>query len=1174
MLLLLTSYFSRLTWSIQPVVCLIRSIYYMYLKSISVKGFKSFAKKTELEFEPGITMIVGPNGSGKSNVTDAIQWVLGEQSPSALRGSAMQDVIFAGSLNHKALGLAEVTLALDNSNRTLDLDFSEVTITRRVLRSGENHYYINSSPCRLLDIYELLSDSGLGRQTHSIIGQGKLDEIVNSKPEDKRVLLEEAAGVLKHKKRKERALRKLISTEENINRAKDILREVNQQIKPLEIQVSKAHTFNELSTELKKLEIAYLVSKISGVKNRWEKISDQEKEVKEKTRPLQDKISEINKQINIQEERYQSQAALAAEQQKLKEQLNHRVNALEKLITVQNHRQENIENNNGQLKEQFDSLESALTFKQAQAEAIENQISTLAKEINANLKAIAVKRKQSEEFTPSYLELTKDIAEVESKLNELAEKIKQKENQSLTKLNDVTYLEKESQNQSRRIIAFKEEVKEKTQKLEALKSQLNKNNEAQSAKQQELDVVLGQKNEVEQKLKENEALIMTKNEQQSQISGKLSFLQNLYTDLDPKEIVKLADSRAINAKSLAKMLKIKKKHIKAIESYLGNVVQGLVVESFDEAKQLLSLARQEQRQISLIISNQQSGDDLAEALLKDIKIVNSIDEIDTKSNDIFVTLDGEIYSGQTFKADYRNSKKGLLSLRADIEDNQSQLETLSVEIKNLNEQKSEFESGIQSTNQQITQLQTQIHDYKEQAAKISGEVQFSNQTLEQQERTLEDLIKSVAAAAIGIEKNKQEKVLLNSELDALVKEKIALEKNIASLKDLEGKAGKDKQANQLVLTELNLQNNSLSQQQISLQKQLQTIVTEKEETAKQQQRYLSRFSANEKGLMLLKRFLPVGQKLSEVAALIIERIKDAEISTDSLAGLKTLRQNEKDLNQTLREYEQQIQQFDITRSSLKSSLDSLADRIVQEHGIAIETAIKEYAQIEVDQARINQIKSELSTIGPVNAIAESQFKELGERKEFLEKQISDLLNGKSSIGKIIRAIDKKIKDKLLNAFDEISVSFKDMFAKLFPGGQAELVLTGEDISDSGLEIKAQPYGKSPKKLSLLSGGETALTALALLFAVYHTKPSPFYVLDEVEAALDDINLQRFIRLLKDMKTKTQFLVVTHQRRTMEVADALYGVTMQADGVSKVVSQKINEREQELNGGLKTSATLM
>ena len=1147
----------------------------MYLKSLTLKGFKSFPKKIELDFEPGITMIVGPNGSGKSNVTDAIQWVLGEQSPSALRGSDMQDVIFAGSLNQKALNLAEVTLTLDNSDRNIDLDFSEVSVTRRILRSGENQYFINSTPCRLLDIYELLHDTGLGKQTHSLIGQGRLEEVVNSKPEEKRILLEEAAGVLKHKKRKERALRKLFATEDNLSRANDILNEINKQLRPLEAQVAKAHTYKELTQELKALEVAQLVKKLTNVKKRWKNIELKEEEVEKRLQPLSKKLTDLNRSIASEEEAYQAKAIKISEHQKLKDRIMHAKAVFEKMLSLQAQREQTIEGNNIDFKEQHDKLQEQKNLKEAQIANLKKQLEDIEGNVNQNLKVISAKRKHSEELAPSHKELDEDLKSNEARFNEIDAKIRTKESESLTKENDLSFIKKESEINKNKIDSAENNLQEYKQEISLINAGVAANDGLLEESTKELNDLA----QITEQLKNKTGLVdseISRNiKEKSKILGRQSFLSNLKDELEPNDLLEISRKNGINGEPIDKILKVKKKYTKAIESYLGTAVQGLIVDSLSDAKKMLVASQEANQKISVTVKSARGYEAAIDTsvlsskspewlrhMLRDVVFVKALDDIADDDTKTYVTLAGEVYSNGTVRADYRVNQQGLLSLNEELDKNHLAVEEISRQILNNENKKTRLIKDIEENEKKIEAKKDKIQLLKEADAKLHSEIQFVNKSVAQNNQLLEDVKKAVTAAELSYTKIREEKNTINSELDELTKEKLSIEKGVDTLRDLNQKAGQERQANQLELTELSYQSKNLNQQQLSIKKQLQELLSEKQQLEKQSQNYINRFASNEKALVMIKAFNPVMKIVYETTKTLFASYTEKQLDTDSIEKLKHFREQQSDLSDEMKELEQEKQQFDVDRSAIKSTIENLADRIIQEHNIAIETALEQYSDVVPNAPRASEIKEQLNDIGPVNAIAEEQFKEFKERKEFLEKQINDLTNSKLSITQIIRAIDKKIKERLLVAFEEVSLNFKKMFGRLFPGGKAELTLTGENIFESGLEINAQPYGKSAKTLSLLSGGETALTALALLFAVYQTRPSPFYVLDEVEAALDDINLQRFIRLIKDMKTKTQFLVITHQRRTMEVADCLYGVTMQADGVSKVVSQKITEAKDE------------
>lgn len=1143
----------------------------MYLKKLTIKGFKSFAKKTELEFQPGISMIVGPNGTGKSNITDAVQWVLGEQSPSILRGSAMQDVIFAGSLNHKPLSLAEVTLTLDNTDKTLNLDFSEVSVTRRILRNGENIYFINSTPCRLLDIFELLHDTGLGRQTHSIIGQGRLEEVISSKPEEKRALLEEAAGVLKHKKRKERALRKLISTEENLKRGKDILKEINRQLRPLEEQVGKAKIYRELNEKLKNLEIASLVKKISRLKKKAEDIEKKEDSLQNSCSPLERELKSLTEKINLEEQRHEVLAKKARELQNIKDRVTNLKANLQNIFTLEKHKELSFQKGIQETQEQLSILESQSNVKKAQVENLIKQIKKLETERNRNLKSIALKRKESEKLLPDITGIENQLKIEKQKLIEIEEQINTKEKQSLQKTNNLHFLHKESGKNKQKAQALDEEISICVQEIEKLKKSIARNNIKLSTSDEELNLKIRELKNLQNKLKQNNKITENIIHNKANLEGQLTYLKNLQSELEPTQMLKKASQENVSCTSLAKFLKVKKQYTKAVESYLGSLVKGLVVNNFVDAKELLTVANEERQNVSVIIKGEQAessslNDDpftskapaWLKSIFKNVVFVENINNIPhEKAQEItFVTLKGEIFFEGILRADYRSTKKGFLSLSNKISEKSKTLNHLNGELESSNAKQEILSKKISKLNKEVEFEREAINKYKAEKSQIEARLKLSREVLSEKNQAFEDINKAIQSSKKTGEGFEGEKQALNKQLELLTKRRMAIEKNINSLNVQHKAVLEEKQKNQLSSTELNYQAKNVNQQLLSLKNQLSEAKDEYFSLNKQRQKCVQKISRLERTMCIKDKFLPTVAVLKEASYKLEDKLAKKHLRDDSLNLLKNLRAKEKILSQELKDLENEKQHLALEKGNLKANLDNLADCIIQEHNLAIETAIQKYSHFETNKSLILATKQQINEIGPVNAVAEEQFNELYKRRHFLEKQIEDLVRSKNSVSKIIRAIDKKIKESLLQAFQEISQNFKQLFSRLFPGGQAELILTGANIFESGLEVKAQPYGKNLKKLSLLSGGETALTALALLFAVYHTKPSPFYVLDEVEASLDDINLQRFIRLLKEMKPQTQFIVITHQRRTMEVADSLYGITMHSDGISKIVSQKM------------------
>ncbi|MEW6189537.1 MAG: AAA family ATPase [Actinomycetota bacterium] len=907
----------------------------MYLKSLTLRGFKSFADKTFLKFEPGVTIIVGPNGSGKSNITDAILWVLGEQNPRALRGSSMEDIIFVGSPLRPPLGLAEVSLCLDNSDGFLPIEFSEVVATRRMLRSGESEYLINDSPCRLANIQDLLSESGLNKNC-SIVGQGKLEEILTSKSEERRVLLEEAAGVLRHKKRKERALRKLVSMDHNLVRIKDVLQEVNRQLKPLKVQANRAQTHEKLSKQLRDLEVELCIMELQELQSKWNDL----------------KIK--------------------------RENLNSKIDALREELTSE--------------KGKLEQLHNSLEEKGIQVSDIGEQrrhLQGIYERLNSRLLLLEEKGKNLIE-----------------RLSELRQKIHQ--------------LEMKKDQREKEISQLKEEKLVTDTELKRIYIRL-------SELHQRMKTFGTERKKIEGKIEQIEQAIYSK---QSKLAREKRTweLQSAWIELE-----------CTLTKALSSLRKQAKK---------------------------LALCQQNLLDLSQELGERESLRDLAQ-LCQDVKaeLEKIQDEQETIQENFLKAL--ENLPGRAPNIGDKFQKK----LKDEIASLEEEITILHREMEVLERKRGLSTEGEDKIRQEITQCQAELASLEERRVHTEKQLVTAKEELNE--------IKYLLKSEYGIDRSLER-----------------LRKRIQPLHNL---------FCQLV--------NEIEQ----WDSKLENMATDEENLSRR----------------------------------IRKSIKESQTKVGFLNGqIEQLREN--------------VHHIEVSQAQLELKVKTLVEKIVEEYGVPLEKALKDSPRGSkgTHEFQIQKLKEEIAKLGPVNPIALKDFAALEERQKFLNTQINDLLESKRTLGKIIRAIDKKIEDRILETFEEVNLNFQSIFFYLFPGGKGELILTDrDDVLNTGIDIKAQPSGKRLQKLSLLSGGETALVALAFLFAIYHTRPSPFYVLDEVEATLDDVNLQRFIAVVSKLRGKAQILIITHQGRTMEIADAIYGISMQADGVSKLISQKFKSEEE-------------
>lgn len=937
----------------------------MYLKSLSMRGFKSFAEKTILEFEPGITAIVGPNGSGKSNITDAILWVLGEQSPRSLRGSSMEDVIFAGSSVKSPLGIAEVSLCLDNLDKIIPIEFSEVIISRRVLRSGESEYRINNTLCRLIDILELLSDTGLGREMHSVVSQGKLEEVLNYKPEERRMLIDEAAGVLKYRKRKEKAARKIISVEQKLVRVKDILREVRQQLNPLRRQADQAEMFNRLSTELRNLEINLTVVELKELQLSWDVVLKQE--------------DELSKQIAD-----------------LKEELIKEENELKKLKAEIN----KVDSTADNLREQIGKLEN------------------IHERLNGNILLIKEKIRNFE------ISLDKFLYEKDN-------------------------FNTDRQKKSIEISKVQEEKEEAGKNLEIIFSNL-------SVKEEELI-------KLNQKIKE--------------IGSNLSGIQ----------------TRIIECRK-------DYNHFEEEQNVLSNAVMEInnKLGILNTKEQNILLRKKELEEEFSIQENKKRYFDLELDGLKN-SMINckssnasclSIDDVD-KTRDRFV-----------FKI-----KQEIDLIKSNLSGRDRELEEILNNKSRLVEKLNEIKNNKLNVKDKVLNLKENINEFNRELDKHKN---IRNQFL----RDENDLKRSVNELKIKQASLSERKAYLEKQLDA--SRKVFIDHNTTI---------EEKERN-IVFSRVQVEESN------KLLKSVAILVDFCEKTLDR----LKNFVKDEKG----------------TSANIEELIEKKENITVMLRA-EIFEQGEK------------LHHLGISKAQLELRVNGLVQKLIDEFDVPLEKALSGYSfDVSKDEMslRVKGIKSKIFSLGPVNPIAIDEYKSLEERFNLLTEQIEDLNKAQKMLKDVIEEINNKIESTFLEVFETVNKNFKIVFSCLFEGGKAELTITDPDnLLETGIEMEVNPCGKRLQKMSLLSGGEKSLTALAFLFAIHKTRPSPFYILDEVEAALDDTNIQRFIALLDKLKDKTQFLIVTHQKRTMEIADLLYGTTMQADGMSKLVSQKLHQEEE-------------
>lgn len=1186
----------------------------MRLKSLEVQGFKTFPDKTKLSFEQGITSVVGPNGSGKSNISDAIRWVLGEQSPKSLRCSKMEDVVFNGTDKRKRQGYAEVTLNIDNSDRFLDFNGDDIAVTRRYYRSGESEYLINKAAVRLKDINELFMDTGLGRDGYSMIGQGKIDSIVSSKSEERREIFEEAAGISRYRYRKIEAERKLKSTEDNLLRLRDIVTELEERVEPLRKQSEKAQQFLTYSEEKRGLEIALWLLTLDksqeSLKQQDEKISIARAQYEEAEQVLQNIQTET-------EEIYSKNGLLSAEIENIRNQIFRKeaeISQKKSLISVAEndilHSNENIERINNEIiqaEKSADSLEKTISEKQERITVLDSEIIEKQKkysEISEQLNIINLDSSKSgdllQEVTAELSMLTSQSADArvidmtsESTISELNARINALEASKAEKTTQIEELEEIFK-------AYNEDLAETNDEINSLKNSIDGLELKLSAKEKKRNEYKSESEKLSLDVKEH--------------LRKISFLENLERNLEGfsksvKVVVNASKSGKLNGicGPVSRVISVPSEYGVAIETALGAAMQNIVVNTDEDAKQAIrylkstdggratflplnTIKSRELRENGLddcygfvgiaseLCSCEEKYNTILGSLLGKIVIaedLNSATSIAKKYSYRFkvVTLDGQVVNaGGSLTGGSLNRNTGLLSRASEIEQLKKLTDDLQNKAKaalNLCEQVSREYSSIEAEllgtradlsnkQQEFVRLQaekraceTEIINAKVVIDNSDNEINDCKSRIEklkesgaQAKKQLAELNSKIAKAeekVNAVTGNRAELTQKREELTTLL-QNIRLE-IVTAQKDIDA-----------LNSEIVFAQNTGSdheEKKAELLKQIESIKTSVNETQKRIESLNAEITAienNQKALYNKIEEINAQKDMLEKRSAEIrsfERDKNAERET---SGRELARLEERKINLQ--------KQYDDIISKLWDEYE-LTKREAEENAVEIKDSAKA-------NKRLNELKQKIKGLGNVNVSAIEEYKEVSERYEFMSKQVNDVEKSKKEIERLINDLTKQMKEVFIESFDRINKNFTYTFKELFGGGTASLSLSDpENILTSGIDILVHPPGKIVVHLDALSGGEKALVAIALYFAIMKVRPAPFCVMDEIEAALDDVNVYRFASYLRRLTDNTQFILITHRRGTMEEADVLYGVTMQDEGISKLLELRSSEVAEKL-----------
>ena len=1181
----------------------------MYLKRLELHGFKSFADKTILEFMPGITVVIGPNGSGKSNISDSIRWVLGEQSMKSLRGAKSEDIIFAGTQNRKSLGFAEASIVIDNSDNKLPIEYNEVTVTRRIYRSGDSGYFINKAPCRLKDVQELFMDTGIGKDGYSIIGQGKIDEILSNKSEERRHIFEEAAGIVKYRVRKAESEKKLEQTKLNLLRITDILAEIENKIGPLKSQSEKAKKFLDLREELKGIEIGLFLHNIEEYKKRIAEILDDVKILEEQNQVEENKL-------NNQKEKKEN----------LKIELENIIQEIEKMQNIGFETSNKIEKINSEInvtKQKTESnLENISRYK-TEIKELTEKISLLEDEKKQKLSKkdnlFADKEKFQKELEEKSAELEKLTGklsekelEMEEKKKKLSDNIDEKYelNSQINTYNinneNLGKREKNLQEEQRVAISeldseriAKEEIAKTFREIEANRNKINTELEEFNKKKQETEI----------KVKEYDNLI-NQLEMDSRIKeSRLKFLIETEREKEGynksiKAILNACEKDANLGKGmrdvLANLISVPKEYQVAIEMTLGQTMQNIVTDDENTAKKLVEYLRKNNlgrasflpitsvkgRKLEKInskniegvigiasdlVKNDKDYDQIILNLLGRTVIVEDMDSAIAlaKQNSYsfrIVTLKGDLInpSGAITGGSVMTKTVNILGRKKEIEELEQEIAQIKEKVNKIKQEKSEYLASIES----ILSKSEELEKAKQQAEIVYA---TEKQKLTQIEINVTKLENKLSKVKEEIENIKQEKNQ-NAENKAKDEEKIKeIEAEIIDLNSvIEVFTNQNKESQKYIddlnfdITNLKISVSSFSESEASIDELVERVNLdiENSNTSIENKKKIcedleKENSENKQKIAEMEQEIEVAKQEVTNSQAETENLKNTRIEKNKL-----LEKLEEEINSKLKlidDLKEQINKIEIKKSKLEVELEQVVNKMWEEYEITPNNA-ENYAKPEnvgAVQKRVNELRNQIKSLGSINVDSIEEYKQTKERFDFMTEQKTDLEQSSDKLKKIIADMTDVMKKQFEEQFKIINKNFGVIFAELFGGGKANLKLADENnVLECGIDIEAQPPGKKLQNMMLLSGGEKALTAIALLFAILKINPAPFCVLDEIEAALDDVNVNRFAEYLKKFTNEIQFLVITHRKGTMEAADTVYGITMEENGISKLLSMKL------------------
>lgn len=1184
----------------------------MHLKRLDIVGFKSFAERVGIDFVPGVTAVVGPNGSGKSNITDAIRWVLGEQSAKSLRGAKMEDIIFAGSDSRKPLNFAEVTLTLENEDQFLPIDYGEVSVTRRVYRSGDSEFFINKQSCRLKDIIDLFMDSGLGREAFSIISQGRVEEILNSKAEERRTIFEEAAGVLKYKIRKKKAEGKLAETQDNLNRVNDIIHELEGQVEPLKIQSSIAKEFLEKKEELEQIEVALTVYDIEDLHEKWEGLSKQIEENKSLEMELSTTLQ--TKEAKVVEMR-EYIAALDESINDLQTVLLHTSEELEKLEgrkEVLKERKKNASQNKEQLERSLHNLTLKIEELAKEKKKQEEMVALLEAEAALLQETLSEKQSQLKLYSEN----------IEEKIESLKSDYIEILNKQASHKNELQHIENQIEQQtvrSERLAGENERFLEIRQGIEDKRAEIvSQLTEVQQELEEQIHLFRKEQRKLEtfrHQYESQEKTLYQAYQYLQKAKSRKDMLEEMEEDYSGffqgvKEVLKARDGKLSGIEgAVAELIGVSKEYETAIETALGAATQHVVVLNEENARSAIGFLKQNsygratflplnvikgkslsQMQIGAIqghpgfvgvaahlIQYDEKYADIISNLLgtvviaKDLKAANEMARI-LQHRCRFVTMDGDVVNagGSMTGGALKQKSTSLLSRKAELEDLKEKLVEMEKQTTAKEAHVKELKANIQKQEEYLESFRATGEELRIKEQTIKGhlrEVEIEEKNINERLALYDSNISQFQEEQKQLLTRKEE---LTASLQRAEEEIRDLDRQIKVLSEQKNTQTSSKEMLTGEMSDLRIKLAAKNEQLLHGSEKLARITQELTESEES-------YETIKEDLELLSSEMSdstSGEKSLEDA--VVVKIRDKNETTKLIASRReerlSLHSQVEDLEMEVKELKRQqrglisvLKDEEIKLNRIDVELENRLAHLREEYLLSYEAAKEDFPlTLPVEEARkkVKLMKLEIEELGTVNLGAIEEYERVSERYEFLQEQRNDLGEAKDTLFQVIDEMDEEMKKRFEETFYDIRSHFEFVFQSLFGGGRADLRLTDpEDLLNTGVEIVAQPPGKKLQNLGLLSGGERALTAIALLFSILKVRPVPFCILDEVEAALDEANVHRFSQYLKRYSDETQFIVITHRKGTMEGADVLYGITMQESGVSKLVSVRLEETKE-------------